>query len=405
MQRSILNYAFAAVIIATAGRLVLSRPQTKAAENPPDANNSLPFPYVAEATDQTLDVYAGPGTQYYRCGKLKKGDRVTVVSTRYTWWSQIVPHMGSFSWIPAEDVRVDSNNPFVGVVSNTDVPVYAGSDYVRPIHSDRLQRRLSTGDKVRLLGQKKEQYYKIAPPEGAYLWVSSRGIKPLGPVGEVSLLAKPEAKPKPEHKPKEPNEPPELKKEKPVLVPPKKSISAEQLSRYRDLEKKIEAEKSKPIGAQDYSAIKKALKKIAADKNAGKASRYAEHKLERIKRYEMALEVDKALKMQERQLAETEQRISQARRKRLSAIKNYGRFAVVGVFKDSKVYGPEKLIKHYRIVDETGKNLCYAVPENPLLHGKLKNFIGHNVGLVGTIEPHQQTQGALVRFRKIEKLD
>ena len=64
-----------------------------------DANdvNMPSFPYVAEITGNDVRIRSGPGTNFYDCGKLYKGDRVEVVSTQLGW-SRIVPPADSFSW-------------------------------------------------------------------------------------------------------------------------------------------------------------------------------------------------------------------------------------------------------------------------------------------------------------------
>ena len=62
----------------------------------------------------------------------------------------------------------------------------------------------------------------------------------------------------------------------------------------------------------------------------------------------------------------------------------------------------------YRITDETDKTVCYAVPGESaakMSKAELDGFVGHKVGLVGTIEPHPPTAGALVQFTEIVKLD
>ena len=89
-----------------------------------------------------------------------------------------------------------------------------------------------------------------------------------------------------------------------------------------------------------------------------------------------------------------------ARSKRLAEIKNYGKFAVMGRLETFATYGPG----HYRIVDDYNSTVCYALPAGAAAGMDLSGFIGKRVGLIGTIEPHPQTQGALVQFTGIEQL-
>jgi SH3-like domain-containing protein len=64
----------------------------------PNAITPLPVPYIAEITGNDVNIRSGPGTNYYRCGKLNKDDKVEVLSAQLGW-SRIVPPPGSFSWI------------------------------------------------------------------------------------------------------------------------------------------------------------------------------------------------------------------------------------------------------------------------------------------------------------------
>jgi len=118
------------------------------------------FPYDAEITGDNVYIRSGPGSNYYDCGKLNKGGKVKVVSHQFSW-SCIVPPPGSFSWIYVPYVTIDPDNPGTGIVTGDGVRVYAGSDMVKPIHST-LQLKLDRGEKVKLLGEQKDNYYKIA---------------------------------------------------------------------------------------------------------------------------------------------------------------------------------------------------------------------------------------------------
>ena len=337
-----------------------------------------PFPYVAEITGDDLYIRSGPGTNYYYCGKLNKGDKVTVVSREYSW-SCIVPPAGSFSWISMQYVRIDPNKSDIGIVTGDDVRVYAGSDYVKPWSSTTMQGKLNRGDKVKLLGEQMADYYKISPPSFAYLWVSTNFTKPLALVSEVP--------------PPEPND-------TTVPAPTVLSTEDEKLQAYYALKKQIEAERAKPLAQQNYANIKKALVEIANNKEAGKAARYSEFVVKQIEGFELALAVAKEVQLQNEQLQKIKERIDKARAARLAEVEDLGRFAVVGQLQTFTIYGPG----HYRIVDESGKTLCYALPDDEASRMDLSKLIDRKVGLVGTIEPHPQTAGALVRFARIAEL-
>ena len=351
----------------------------------------LSFPYIAEITGDDVYIRSGPGTNYYRCGKLNKADRVKVIGSQFSW-TRIVPPVGSFSWISKQYVSIDPNNPGVGIVTGDAVRVYAGSDKLKPIHSTTLQLKFNKGDRVKLMGEEREGYYKIVPPTGAYLWISTKYTKQLGPAGQVSLAVEPKTKT-------------EVKADVVAVVPTKISVEAKALEEYYALEKQIESERTKPVAQQNYANIKKALTEISNSKNAGKAARYAGFAIKQVERLKLALEVTKAVQLQNTQLQQVQERIDKARAARLAKVRDLGRFAVIGKLQTSNVYGSEKELKHYRITDDSGKTICYALPADSASKMDLSKFIDSRVGLIGTIEPHPQTAGALVRFTEIAKLD
>ena len=366
-----------------------------ASPNDVNAVSALSFPYVAQIIGDDVYVRSGAGTNYYNCGKLRKGDRVQVVSIMFSW-SRIVPPAVSFSWISAQYVAIDPNSPGVGIVTGDNVRVYAGSDEVRPMHSTSLQLKLNRGDKVKLLGEEKENYYKIASPSGAYLWVSSEYVKPLAPSagGVVAVTDVGEAST--ERRKVEPNDT--------IVGAPKISIEAEKLKEYYELEKRLKAERAKPVEQQSYSAIKKAIVEIAGNKEAGKASRFAELTIRHVERFELAVVVAKEVKLQDTQLQQTRERIDKMRATKLTNLEDLGRFTVIGQFKTSSIFGAEPHLRHYRITDESDNAICYAFGVGQAATMDFSKFIGHKVGLVGTLEAHPQTGKALVKFTEVVEL-
>jgi hypothetical protein len=349
------------------------------------------FPYTAEITGNDVLIRSGPGTNFYDCGKLNTGDRVKVVDKQFSW-SRIVPTAGSFSWISMQYVRIDPTDQTVGVVTGDNVRVYAGSDHVKPLYSTTLQGKLSKGEKVKLLGEQLDEYYKIAPPPFSYLWVSTQFTKPVPepvvvkPAPPAPTLTGPKVEP---NEPNEPNMP----------VPSTPAVVKTPLEKYRELKEQVKAERAKPADQQDYTELKKALLEIVNDENAGNAARYAQYVVNQIEGYELAMQVVKQVALQNQQLEKTKARIEQAKEARMAEIENMGKFAVVGEFQNYVTYGPG----NYRILDKDGKMICYALPAEAASQMDLSSYIGQKVGLVGTIEPHLATKKALVRFTDIVK--
>ena len=380
------------VILAALAAIGLARETTvmrEGGDRPGDANAmSVPsFPHLGEITGNDVLIRSGPGTNYYRCGKVHMGDIVRIVTTE-SGWSRIVPPVGCFSWISVQCIGVNLDDPSIGIVTGDGVHVYAGSEYVEPMHSTTEQGTLNRGQKVKLFSEEKGGYYKIAPPTGAYLWVSATYVKPISSVREPPPVAVVDPNDV------DPND-------TGFVVPIEPSVEAEKLKEYYALQKQIKAEIVKPIAEQNYADMKKALIEISKDKEAGRAARYAESVIKQLEGFELALAVAKQIKLQNEQLQQIREGIDKARATRLADVEDLGRFAVIGQFQTFATYGP----KHYRIVDESGKMVCYALPSSEASQLDLSKLVKQKVGLVGTIEPHPPTKKALVRFTEIVKLD
>jgi hypothetical protein len=190
------------------------------------------------------------------------------------------------------------------------------------------------------------------------------------------------------------------------VVPPDSeevTLPDSRIEEYRALMERIEAEKTKPVGKQDYKAIKAALTEIANDKSqeAKKAARYAKHVLKKVEGYELVMAISQRVQLQKKQLDRKMAGIERKRTAKLSQVKDLGRFAVTGEFQPFVLYGDG----HYRIVDDSGKMLCYALPSDAVSQRDLTWLIGKKVGIVGTIEPHLPTKKAWVQFSEIVPLN
>lgn len=362
---------------------------------------AMPFPYIAEITGDNVYIRSGSGTNFYECGKLNKGDRIKVVGKVYSW-SRVVPPEGCFSWIYNEFVKADSGDPSVGIVTGDNVRVYAGSSFVKPSFSTTLQGKLNKGDRVKLLGEQMDDYFKIAPPSFAYLYVSTSFVKPVERINPVAapLEETPVAEEDQEQTGQTMVEPNEAE---PVMAveEPEDTSPEGMLKKFNSLQKKIEEEQAKPLAEQNYAEIKKGLLSIIENKEAGKAARYSEFVLKRVENYELALTVNEEVKLQNMELEETKDVIDQTRSAKLGDIRDLSRYAVIGTFKNFATYGPG----HYRIVDESGKTVCYAIPAGGASQRDFSSLIGSKVGLVGTIEQRPQTPpGAMIQFTDIERL-
>ena len=186
------------IVLIAAASFAEITPATTVAAKPVAAEPA--FPYVAQATGSNVYVRAGAGTAYFYCTQISKPATVIVVGKKYKDWCEVVPPKDCFSWVSTDYVTPDSTNAGIGIVTGDNVLVYAGADYINPKHSPAPQTKatLNKGDQVKLLGEEKNNYYKIAPPPGAHLYINNRFLKYVGPVKTKPFTPKDiEKKPEP----------------------------------------------------------------------------------------------------------------------------------------------------------------------------------------------------------------
>ena len=346
-----------------------------------------PVSYRARLTGDKVFVRSGPGTQYYDCGKLNRGDTVEVWGAEGTW-SKITPPPGSFSWIATKYIVVDAAEPTVGIVVGQEAIVYAGSDFEKPMHSTSKQVKLKRGDRTILLNEEKDDYLKISPPANSYLWVSSEFLRRLPPTKSVETrqtAAPSEAPP----------DPVEVSVEPVVAEVPSREASL--LAEYYAIKMRVEEELAKPREEQSYAEIEASLNKLAENEESEKVAKYARIFLARIGGYQLAIKVGQEVAVQEELLKEATLRINKAKLQRLAQAPKLGRFAVIGMLKKSSVN-----VRRYRIVAASGKTLCYAQPVGNIAEDELTQYLGKKVGLIGSIKAHAPSKSALVEFTKIE---
>lgn len=349
--------------------------------------NSPAFPYQAKIIGKNINVRSGPGTNFYACGRLNEGDKITIVSQKPTW-SQIVPPANSFSWIAKNAVDVDPDNESVGVVNRDKAQVWTGSAGLSPLYSITEQVKLDTGDKVALFGEEESDYYKIAPPSGAYLWVSTRFTEALTPTEKLIADSEPIEVVIPAVDANDPEE---------TIV-----IESENLQTFFKLQEQLDLERQKPIAEQDYEILKAAFTELAETATHDKAIRYAKYSLKRIDRYELVLEVEKQVEIDDAELAKVLKAIDQKlfeRRAELPTSK-LGRYTAIGMFKKS-----EEVTGYYILVDDTGRILTYASPMDTFIAVDINSFLGKKVGLIGNLQLYTKASNALLKFTEIVEVE
>jgi uncharacterized protein YgiM (DUF1202 family) len=352
--------------------------------------NQGQFPYIGEITGTDLNVRSGPGMNYYGCGKISSPTRVVVVGQNFSW-PQILPPQGSFSWIFKQYVQTDVNNPSIGVVNGDNVRVYAGADDRDAMVSDSVQLTLKKGQKVRILGAAVGDYYKISPPEGAALWTSSQYIKFIRKADEIDV--------------KVPKTGTGAVAAKPGVLIEQVDANSRKLERYYELTKQLDDEKAKPLAEQDYSKIRAEFEALAADANSGKAGQYAKYALRTVARCELAKESVNVIENQKGELENEMAKIDKSREQEKEKLTDFGKYAIIGIIKQSIVYADRPSGKWFLIVDNNDVPLCYAEAAGTALDVNYTDYYGKKVGLVGEITSNPTSSAALIKFTEIDKME
>ncbi len=143
---------------------------------------SKDFPYQAKVVASETFVRSGPGDSYYPTQKLSQDVVVTVHRHDPGGWYMIDPPEGSFSWIPERFVKRLSDSE--GEITTENVAAWVGSEFGD--EASVFHRRLMTGEKITILGQKQidmtsgvQSMLKVAPPARERRWIPGSAVIPV----------------------------------------------------------------------------------------------------------------------------------------------------------------------------------------------------------------------------------
>lgn len=140
------------------------------------------FPYDAKVAVDEVFIRSGAGDAYYPTQKLPRETVVTVHRHDPGGWYMIDPPKGSFSWIPERFVKRISDTE--GEVAEESVIAFVGSEFGD--EASVFQRRLKTGEKLVILGQREivtssgpQSMLQIQPPTRERRWIPGSALIPI----------------------------------------------------------------------------------------------------------------------------------------------------------------------------------------------------------------------------------
>ena len=427
------SFAFTVILalfLPAASLLAVEEPITQTPQVA-DKPVNVKYPFIAEVIGTGVYVRSGNSTADYSCTKLDSPDKVTVVTEEFGW-AKILPPEGCYSWIYKASVKIDPDNPSIGIVEGENVLVWAGSDNIEASRSSGLQACLNKNpdsmdddDIVDILPNQPEtgEYYRIKPPVGAYLWISATYLKYVAPLNfeePIVVPSEPETQDDtaalpPSNEQKRPkftnlgDQPQQEQTEgqvdeeqtdtaQPKEEPePKINIKETQyLQQCHELSARIDEELKKALSEQNYASIKEALMEIKQQADAGKSALYAQFLMERIGRYELAKSVTEELQKQDQQLEKAREKIARAHQAQLDQIPEEAEYLYIGTLKPSHVYTAKTGQKRYLLTDSSGKILCYVVAASPQIDSQLEQKVNTVIGINGSVVSNQKSLVALV---------
>ncbi len=360
--------------------------------------SKIKFPFKGKVTGDNVNVRSGPDINYYSTIRLMKGNVVDVAGQEYGWY-KIVPPAGSFSWVSKSCVeKIDDKK---GIISKDRVAIRAGSKFTSK--KTAIQMIAKKGLEIEILGQD-GQYYKITPPEGAYLWISVDYVKPIiekksadstGIAGKAKSGREKSSSEVPEIVETVTTQPalgvatrPSAKIVRKVVKKKKveEGIFGKYSERIEQLDKLYKKELTKPLMERQFGRIVEGFKKIANQKEIPLAAAYARQRLEIIdyqiqaqKGYQELREIQKQFEEQSKKME-----VQQAQTE-LEQMRSPKLYKAAGILEKSYVFTGPLMPKRYRLIDPNKNSTIAYVELADEAKTNVDDYLGKYVGVYGTV--------------------
>ncbi len=337
--------------------------------------------YVGELTGNNVLVRSGPSTNHYPVARLQAGTRVRVVGERAGWLT-IEPPVGCFSLVHKNFVDIDPSAELgEGVVNGDSVVVRAGSE-ISPQLSSR-QLKLNRGATVHILQPHNDDYMRIAPPEGAHVYVSARFVQRVASDTVRPVVPHRSATRQPTR------DVPSADAGIAVADATDDAGNAApdpQPGRYRkevaEADALLSVEEAKPLLRRDFGPVIASFQTLSDQEVDAYARTYSRARLRQLRDASETLAMVKALRASGEELTSDRTaalRVREGIQPRPPVIG--GGFDVVGEFRRSMIYGSRAYPTRFRLVGEDGvRTIAYVeIPDGVQL--EVDRFLGRQVGV------------------------
>lgn len=377
--------------VALAATSMIATPAVLAQDAAPEVANAA-YQFAGEITANGVYVRSGPREGDYATMKLDKGAEVTVVGIKFDWL-KILPPEGSFSYVSKAFVQQYGDGKR-GRVTKNDLRVRAGSS-MNQLKS-QVQTSLMENDEVEILGEQ-DEYFKIKPPAGAYLYVKKDFVRPIRKLGTAAATPQPQPVTPP---------PVALHNDDEMIAPqpqvpavegaPLQEVAATTTTpeaaapqatpdqaaaageRFNKLEEQYRATASLPIDQQPLDELLAGYQPLAeGNELPDTMRRIAQHRVKAIQqaqsvRQELAAIRKEHEEIKARRMALKAEQEELEQNLRANSVEI---FTAVGTLRASSLQrGPERL---YRVTDpQSGRTLVYIRSNDPAVAAQLNQFVG-----------------------------
>jgi hypothetical protein len=140
---------------------------------PTDVVENAKYQFAGAVNANAVYVRSGPSDNDYPVMKLDKGATVTVVGARFEWL-KIVPPEGAFCYVAKAYVERRGDGTLGRVTNKLNVRIGSTLNAMKT----KLAMQLEPERDVTIMGEQ-DEYFKIKPPEGVYLYVNKQFVDPV----------------------------------------------------------------------------------------------------------------------------------------------------------------------------------------------------------------------------------
>lgn len=344
------------------------------------------YRYVARVKGNNVNIRSRPDVRYgYSCAQVSAPATVRVVR-EMDGWVEILPTDDCFSVVSADYVRREGSNP-IGIITGDRIRIRAGGEN-RTRSFNVIQGYLNTDDQVRITGQLSDhmgRWYKIAPPLGAYWYISADYVERASTSVERPSPETVSPRPQPGTTPEETTTESPTTSTEPDDDEHDDEAQARAAGEFEEAEEALREEFKKPLPDRDLTGLLKRYQGIdVPEESLLKA--YVDARIAHIRHAIARQEAYHSAKRLAEQTAETQRQheLELARiQARTPSVEEVTAYDAEGVLVASEIFtGDASAPKRYTLRDTLSRRInAYVQATNKSVD--LSKYAGKKVGIFG----------------------